>query len=158
MGFEENEADAKFENSVEDLVKRYKKELEPLIPYIPWLKQNAGSSLEQEHQESSATMAFPVYDATLLQFVKAAAATDMMNRNYVYMYTRNRLKTAKDELNFIDNAQIKDLDDLADILSKYVLEGMTKGRVWAEGIQNSVFYSVLTKMQEIVKKWDQGDN
>ena len=86
-------------------------------------------------------------------FVKAAQNTNLMDRNYVYVYSRHRLNSAKDELSFIQDAQITDIDDLAGILSKYILTGMTKGTVWAEGVRNGVLYNVVKKMDELVKFW-----
>ncbi len=98
-------------------------------------------------------MPFPIYDSNLLAFVKAAQSTNLLDRNYVYVYTRNRLANAKDEILFIQNAEIKDMDDLAGILSKYILSGMTKGTVWAEGVYNGVLYMVVNKMDELLKMW-----
>jgi hypothetical protein len=103
-------------------------------------------------------MPFPVYDSNLLAFVKAAQSTNLLDRNYVYVYTRNHLNSAKDEILFIQDAQITDMDDLAGILSKYILTGMTKGSVWAEGVYNGVLYLVVKKMDELCKFWGQESN
>ena len=59
---------------------------------------------------------------------------------------------------FIQDAQITDMDDLAGILSKYILTGMTKGSVWAEGVYNGVLYLVVKKMDELCKFWGQESN
>ena len=63
------------------------------------------------------------------------------------------MNTAKDELLFIHDAEIRDMDDLAGILSKYILSGMTKGTVWAEGVHNGVLYNVVKKMDELCRIW-----
>ncbi|WP_024867023.1 hypothetical protein [Butyrivibrio sp. FCS014] len=144
------------ENSVEDIVSRYRPELSKLVPYLNWLKDNASNDVAQSYSNSELkSMPFPVYDSNLLAFVKAAQNTNLLDRNYVYVYSRNRLNTAKDELSFIQNAQISNMDDLAGILSKYILSGMTKGTVWAEGVRNGVLYNVVRKMDELVKFWGQ---
>ena len=142
------------ENSVEDIVLRYRPELDKIVPYLNWLKDNASNEVAQSYNNSELkSMPFPIYDSSLLSFVKAAQNTNLMDRNYVYVYSRHRLNSAKDELSFIQDAQITDIDDLAGILSKYILTGMTKGTVWAEGVRNGVLYNVVKKMDELVKFW-----
>ncbi len=144
------------ENSVEDIVLRYRPELAKIVPYLNWLKDNASNVVAQSYSNSELkSMPFPVYDSNLLAFVKAAQTTNLLDRNYVYVYSRNRLNSAKDELMFIEDAQIRDMDDLAGILSRYILQGMTKGSVWAEGVRNGVLYNVIKKMDELVRFWGQ---
>ena len=142
------------ENSVEDIVSRYRPEVDKLLPYVRWLQDNAKSEVAQSYSNSDLkSMPFPVYDSNLLSFVKAAQNTNLLDRNYVYVYTRNHLNSAKDELLFIKDAQIMDMDDLAGILSKYILSGVTKGTVWAEGVYNGVLYQVVNKMDELLNYW-----
>lgn len=142
------------ENSVEDIVSRYTPEISKLTPYLNWLKNNANSEVAQSYSNSDLkSMPFPVYDSNLLAFVKAAQSTNLLDRNYVYVYSRNRLNSAKDEIAFIQDAQIRDMEDLAGILSKYILSGMTKGSVWAEGVYNGVLYQVVKKMDELCRFW-----
>lgn len=142
------------ENSVEDIVSRYRPEVDKLLPYTRWLKDNASNEVAQSYSNSDLkSMPFPIYDSNLLAFVKAAQNTNLLDRNYVYVYTRNRLNSAKDELMFIQDAAITDMDDLAGILSKYILSGMTKGTVWAEGVRNGVLYNVVNKMDELCRYW-----
>ena len=142
------------ENSVEDIVNRFRPEVNKLLPYVRWLKENAKTEVAQSYSNSDLkSMPFPVYDSNLLAFVKAAQTTNLLDRNYVYVYTRNHLNNAKDELLFIKDAQIMDMDDLAGILSKYILSGMTKGSVWAEGVYNGVLYQVVNKMDELLNYW-----
>ena len=139
--------DAEFENSIDDIVRRYTELLKPLLPFLPWLKMNLGLRVAQDNGDGS--MLFPVYDGTLLNFVKTAQASEMMNRNY--------LETAEDELRFIERAEIRDMEALGDILSRYMLEGNTKGRVWSEGVTNEVYYTLLTKMESLIRAWSNSD-
>ena len=142
------------ENSVEDIVSRYRPELDKITPYLRWLGDNASNDVAQRYSNSDLkSIPFPVYDSNLLAFVKACQTTNLLDRNYVYVYSRNRLNTPKDELLFIGDAQITNMDDLAGILSKYILSGMTKGSVWAEGVHNGVLYNVVKKMDDLVKYW-----
>lgn len=147
------------ENSVEDIVSRYRPEVSKLTPYLRWLKDNAKQEVAQSYNSSDLkSMPFPVYDSNLLAFVKVAQTTNLLDRNYVYVYTRNRLNSAKDEIEFIQKADIRHMDDLAGILSKYILSGMTKGTVWAEGVYNGVLYLVVNKMDELCRFWGQEDS
>ncbi len=142
------------ENSVEDIVSRFRPEVDKLLPYVRWLRENTKTEVAQSYSNSDLkSMPFPVYDSNLLAFVKAAQNTNLLDRNYVYVYTRNHLNNAKDELIFIKNAQIMDMEDLAGILSKYILSGMTKGTVWAEGVYNGVLFQVVNKMDELLNYW-----
>ncbi len=147
------------ENSVEDIVARYSPELAKITPYLRWLSDNAQNDVTQKYSNSDLkSIPFPVYDSNLLAFVKACQTTNLLDRNYVYVYSRNRLNTAKDELLFIHDAQITDIDDLAGILSKYILSGMVKGSVWGEGVRNGVLYNVVKKMDDLVKFWGKEDS
>ena len=142
------------QNSVEDIVSRYRPELEKIVPYVRWLKDNSKNDVAQSYSNSDLkSIPFPVYDSNLLAFVKACQTTNLLDRNYVYVYSRNHLNSAKDEIAFIQDASITDMDDLAGILSKYILGGMTKGAVWAEGVYNGVLCMVVEKMDELCKFW-----
>lgn len=143
------------ENSVEDIIARYKDDVETLVPYIGWLKEHTNQQVAQSYSNSemSQSMSFPVYDSTLLSFVKVCQQTGMMNRNYHYVLVRNHLNNYKDELAFINRAEIMQMDDLAGILSEYILEGQVKGSKWAEGVATGVLYHVVDKMQELLHYW-----
>ena len=95
-----------------------------------------------------------MYDGTLLNFVKEAEATPLMNRNYAYVYTRNRIRNHEDERRLIAAAQLTEWDILEGILSKYVLEGRTKATLWGDAMQEDIFLLVLRKMREIIGYWD----
>ena len=43
---------------------------------------------------------------------------------------------------------------LKGILSKYVLEGMRKGRRWSEAVEEGIFLNVVRKMKENLDYWD----
>lgn len=139
--------------SVEEMVEYYKPDVEELAVYIPWLETHKGgesSSVFTGEGVEKNSITFPVYDTTLMNFVKAAQASSLMNRNYVYVYSRNRIRTEADEHRFIRNATIKEMGDLWGILSKYILKGMTKAALWSEGVRNGVFLELLLKMKEIL--------
>lgn len=139
----------------EKVIEQYRMAVEPLFRYLPWLTSNAGKKVSHNYAgEGSESFTFPVYDGTLMSFVKEAAASPFMDRNYVYTFTRNKLYTTADVLSFIEQATRKELDALAGILSKYVLEGMRKGAVWTEAVEEEIYLKVLLKMKEILEFWD----
>ena len=131
----------------EQLLESYKQAVRPLLPYLPWLEQSAGkkaSSLYSGQDIGVHSVSFPVYDGTLLNFVREAGKSPLMDRNYAYIYTRHR----------ICKAGWKEWDILRGILSKYVLGGRTKGNLWSEAVSEQIFYLVIRQMQEIIEFWD----
>ena len=77
-----------------------------------------------------------------------------MDRNYMYVYSRYRIRTLQDEIKAIDRSSIKEMDVLKAILSKYVMGGMTKGRMWSEAVENGIFLRVVSKMKANLDFWD----
>lgn len=141
----------------QQLVQEYRKEVKPLFRYLPWLEQNAGkrpSSIYSGQDIGNHSITFPVYDGTLMSFIKEASRTKLMERNYKYTYTRNHIKTHDDERTLIERAVLKDWDLLRGILSKYVLGGMTKSALWNQGVEEKIFYLTVEKMKEILEYWD----
>ena len=141
----------------QQLIAEYKQALEPFLKYLPWLEKNAGqtgSTLYEGSDSAAGTMHFPVYDSTLMSFVREMSKSPLMDRNYSYIYTRNRIKTHEDEKRYIASAELNDWGILRGILSKYVLGGMTKGILWSQGVQENIFYLVLKQMQKLIEYWD----
>lgn len=142
---------------IQEVITKYKGDVEKLIKYLPWLlqndKKNLKNNINPDENGSELSMKVPVYDSTLLAFIKTARTTSFINRNYVYTYSTYRIKTAADELKFIERAQIMDMQKLGDILSKYVIKGMTKGSVWSEGMEAGVYCALVSKMKELIEFW-----
>lgn len=133
----------------------YKADVERLITYIPWLESKVGAKVSKKYDEQlESTIAFPVYDSTLLNFVNEASKTSLMDKNYVYVYSQNFIKTVADEKKAIENADLKSCDILIGIFSKYVLGGMTKGSLWATAVSEGIFLEVLKKMKKLLDIWD----
>ena len=138
------------------MVREMKAAAEPLFKYLPWMEKNAGRTVSRNYQGqglSKSSMSFPVYDATLMNFVKEAAASPFMDKTYAYVYTRNRIRSHADEKRLIASAELKDWNILTGILSKYVLEGRRKATLWGEAVQEDIFLLVLRKMKEIIDYW-----
>ena len=141
----------------EQLLESYTQAVRPLRPYLPWLEQSAGkraSSIYSGQDIGVNSVSFPVYDGTLLNFVREATKSPLMDRNYAYVYTRHRIRTHQEERDIIQKAGWKEWDILRGILSKYVLGGRTKGNLWSEAVSERIFYLVLKQMQEIIEFWD----
>ena len=143
--------------SNEEIVEYYKQDAIKLFRYLNWLESRSGKSVSSIYgAEGIATnsVPFPVYEGTLLSFVKEASATRFMDKNYVYVYSRKQLKGPKDELRLIQNATIRDMGDLAGIFSHYVLGGQTKTRLWSEGVTYGIYFALLTKVKELIEFWE----
>lgn len=143
----------------QQMVNTYKPDVEKLIRYLPWLeeKSRAGSSVSETFEGNGIkdnSITFPVYDSTLMSFIKEVQGTGLLDRNYPYIYSRNGIRTVQDELNAISRADIKEMNVLQGILSKYVMGGMTKGRLWTEAVANGIFLKVVRKMKENIEFWD----
>lgn len=139
------------------IIAEYKESVMPLLKYLPWLEKSAGKTVSSTYngQEiGEGTLNFPVYDGTLMNFVREASKSSLMERNYQYVYTRNRLRTHEDERRIIATAGWKEWDILKGIFSHYVLGGRTKGPLWNEAVKESIFYLILKQMKEIIEFWD----
>ena len=95
----------------EQLLESYKQAVRPLLPYLPWLEQSAGkraSSIYSGQDIGVNSVSFPVYDGTLLNFVREATKSPLMDRNYAYVYTRHRIRTHQEERDIIQKAGWKE--------------------------------------------------
>lgn len=140
----------------QQMVQEYKQNIMPLLKYLPWLEQSVGKTVSTIYggQNMEHSITFPVYDGTLMNFVREASKSPLMDKNYHYVYSRNRIHDHNDERRIIKTAGWREWDVLRGILSKYVLEGRRKGVLWNEAVQEQIFYLVLKQMKEIVEYWD----
>ncbi len=139
------------------IIEEYKAAAAPLFRYISWLEKNSGKPGSTNYQGQGFTehsMSFPVYDSTLMSFIKEASASELMDRNYSYVYTRKRIRTHDEERKLIAGAGIKEWESLKGILSKYVLGGRVKSALWSEGLQERIYLMVLEQMRKIIEYWD----
>ncbi len=135
----------------------HREEVEKLLRYLPWLESHVSADVSRTYSDnglSSSSISFPVYDSTLLNFVNEARDTGLIDENYVYVYSRNFIRTHEDEKAAIERATIKDCEILTAALSKYVLGGMTKGRLWSEAVASGIWAMALRKMKKLLEIWD----
>ena len=140
-------------NSIEYYMDKYEAPVRALSSYLSWLEEHMNVRADSVYSDSDTVMPFPVYDSTLMAFIKQAQSTGILDRNCVYVYTRHRMNSVKDELDFIENAGLQDMDDLWGILSNYVMEGMSRGAKWSEGVSSGIFYHVIRKMLDLLMTW-----
>lgn len=140
----------------EEFVAMYRPDVERLVLYLPWLREKTGKDVTNMYrtQDSRQTLAFPVYDSTLLNFINELGSTVFMNQNYRYIYTRYRMHDVQDELKCIAKANIMTMDILCGIFSRYALGGMTKAYLWTQGVEEKIFLTALEKAKEIIEFWD----
>lgn len=139
------------------IVYEYKEKVQPLLQYIPWLTEKVGnksSNIYAGEGLGEHSVPVPVYDGTLMNFVKTVQNSGMLDRNYVYVYSRNRIRSVLDEKRMIAKATIKDMNVLTGILSKYIMGGMTKSALWPQGVEEGIYLDVVLKMREILEYWD----
>lgn len=148
------------EQSVEyrqKVIADYKEKSLPLLKYLPWFESNQGrgvSSMYDSDEMAGQTLSFPVYNSTVMSFVREAAKSPLMNKNYRYIYTRHHISSHEDEAKLIKQCDWKTWDILMGILSYYVLGGRTKGTLWNEAVRSDIFYLVLRRMKEIIEFYD----
>ena len=139
------------------LIEEYKQVATPLFRYVPWLEKNSGRPGSTNYRGqgfTEHTMSFPVYDSTLMSFIREASGSALMDRNYNYVYTRKNIKNHEDERKLIAAAGVNEWDTLRGILSKYVMGGRTRSILWSEGVQERIFLLVLEQMRKIIEYWD----
>lgn len=138
---------------------QYKNDMEKLMTYLPWLEEKSGKVKVANNYVGDGlaqnTISFPVYDGMLLRFIKDAETTQFMDRNYVYVITRNRLKSVEEEKKFVQTQTMLQLNNIGGILSKYVMGGRTKSRMWSQAVDEGIFLEILRKFKEL---YDQGIN
>ena len=138
----------------EKIIKEYHETVEPFLSYVPWLEEHAGETgqvLFGEQGISTNSLSFPVFDGTLMRFVKEVGKSSLMDRNYRYVYSRNHLKSHEDERRLIRATNWRSWDQLKGILSWYVLGGRVKAALWGEGVKFGIYLEVLRKMKEVAE-------
>ncbi len=142
---------------IKQIISEYKRGIEPLLVYVPWLTQNVGKQAKSIYEGEGIkgnTIPIPVFDGTLMNFIKETQKTGWMDRNYVYVYSKNHVRDIDDERRLIAKATVHDFKNLTGILSKYVMGGMTKSYLWSQGVEEGIFLLIIEKMREIIEFWD----
>lgn len=133
-------------------VDEFDKTISQLLPYVPYFTEKGGQDVSSDYDGKlgESKIKFPVYDQTLMNFIKLVQKTNLMDRNYVYAYTKRRIKTFAQEEKYIETATIRDTDYLKGVISKYVSEGMRKTGVWQDAVERKLFLKVILKFKELL--------
>ena len=140
-----------------ELVDKYRPIVEKLVTYLSWLETKKGVNVSSTYAGEGIgqnSIPFPVYDSTLMALVKLLQTSNLVDRNYVYVYSRNRIKTVEDEIRLIHSSELKDTDNIGAVLSRYVMEGMRKGTMWTEAVSNGVFFEAISQLKKNIEFWD----
>ncbi len=138
-------------NLPEQIIEEYKDDLDRLLRYLPYLENKGAKDVSDfyEGDGENKVIPVPVYDSTLLAFVKEAGNTRFMNRNYPYAYRKWRMPDANAERIAMGSANIRDIDLFRGILSKYVLEGRRKSYMWTKGVEEQIFVTALRRLKSL---------
>ncbi len=136
----------------EEIAEEYREDLMKLLRYLPFLEQKGGKDVQDYYEGDGehTVIPVPVYDSTLLGFVKEARGTKFMNRNYPYAYRKWRIADPAAERAAMEKASLMDIDLFRGILSKYVLEGQRKSWVWTTAVEEKIFVTALRRLQELI--------
>lgn len=140
-----------------EMVEKYRPIAEKLSAYLGWLDTKRGASVSSRFDGQGIgehSIPFPVYDSTLMSLVKLLQTSPLMDRNYVYVYSQNRIKTHEDEVSLIRGSDLSDVKNISAVLSKYVMEGMRRGTVWTEAVTSGIFYEAIAQLKKDIEFWD----
>ena len=139
-------------NLREQIIAEYRDDLTKLLRYLPFLEQKGEADVQEfyEGDGEHTVIPVPVYDSTLLAFVKEAKTTKFMNRNYPYAYRRWRMPDPKAERIAMEAATLRDIDLFRGIISKYVLEGQRKSVMWTTAVRERIFVTALIRLKELM--------
>lgn len=139
-------------NLREQIIEEYKDDLAKLLRYLPFLEKKGGRDVQNfyEGEGENKVIPVPVYDSTLLAFVKEARNTKFMNKNYPYIYRRWKMPDPKSERIAMECATIRDMDLFRGIISKYVLEGQRKSVMWTTAVEERIFVTALTRLRALI--------
>lgn len=129
----------------EMIIDDYRSDVEKLLKYLPWLAKQKEKKVSSMYtgEGDKQTIPIPVYDSTLLAFVKEIEKTKFCDKNYPYVYSRNNIKNHDDEIRLMKSAKIGDMKLFQGILSKYALGGKSKAVLWSEGVESGIFLAAL---------------
>lgn len=139
-------------NLKEQIIEEYKDDLLRLLKYLPFLEKKGGKDVQDyyEGDGENKVIPVPVYDSTLLGFVKEARNTKFMYRNYPYVYRRWKMPDANAERIAMESATLRDIDLFRGIISKYVLGGQTRAKLWTEAVEERIFVTALSRMKSLM--------
>ena len=139
-------------NLREQIVEEYRDDLAKLIKYLPFLEKKGGKDVQEfyEGDGEHKVIPVPVYDSTLLGFIKEVKTTKFMNRNYPYIYRKWNMPNPNAERIAMESATIRDIDLFRGIISRYVIEGQRKSVMWTTAVEEKIFVTALKKLSSLI--------
>lgn len=140
-----------------ELMEKYRGKSEGLLRYIPYFEQKLGQKdyvIYDGDGEIQNTVSFPVYDGTLLAFVKEVQKTGLVDRNYVYVLSNYGVRREQDEIPAVERTEFKDIGLIYAVMAKYVLGGMTRGVMWSQAVERGIFLTCLKRLKEVLNVWE----
>ena len=139
------------QNAREQILEQYTADVEKLVRYLPWLKtaREKGVESKYEGEGRETLLSIPVFDPTLLAFVKEAEKTQFVTKNYPYVYTRYRINSPEKERELLKKAKINEMDIFKGIISKYVLEGKRRPAAWTAAVSEEIFVTALDALSDL---------
>lgn len=133
------------ENIREMTIAEYQDDVAKLLKFLPWLAGKSAGQVSSMYtgDENNKVIPIPVFDTTLIAFIKEVEKTKFLDRNYPYLYSRNHIQSHEDEIRLLKNAKITDMKIFKGILSKYVIGGRTKAMLWSEGVDAGIYVTAL---------------
>lgn len=133
-------------------IQKYEADILKLMRYVPYFEEKGGKDVAADYDGSlgKSSLNFPVYDGTLMSFVREAQKTVFMDKNYCYSYTKRHIRTREQEEAAIQKATGRDADYLGGVIAKYVTEGMRKSGVWQDAVERKLFLNCILKLKEIL--------
>ncbi len=139
-------------NLREQITEEYKDDLTKLLRYLPFLEKKGGKNTQEyyEGEGDNKVIPVPVYDSSLLAFVKEVRNTKFYYKNYPYVYCKWKMPDPKSERIAMESATLRDIDLFRAIISKYVIGGQTKASVWTTAVEERIFVTALTRLRSLV--------
>lgn len=139
----------------EQVVNEYKDDLKKLVKYLPYLEKKSGDTTSNfyEGDGEHKVIPVPVYDSTLLAFIKEAKNTKFVTKNYPYTYRKWKMPDPKSERIAMESATIRDIDMIKGVLSRYILEGQSKSSMWTIAVSEKIFLTAMNSLYKLIYEY-----
>jgi len=124
---------------------------EKLCSYIPYFETATKESVYhweggEKLSEKQFTMAYPVYDDTLKEFIQEVYKTNIMCNNYLEIINNREIHGEEEMRSAIDDA---DLELLKAILTGYIRQERFCDGLWATAVGDKVFLKILRRLRQL---------
>ena len=126
--------------------------IEKLCSYIPYFETATRESVchyegGEKLGEKQFTMAYPVYDETLNEFIQEVYKTNIMCNNYDEVIHSRGLDNEEEIKSSIDAA---DIELIKAILTGYVRQERFCDGLWASAVEDKTFLKILQRLRQLI--------